>query len=57
MTPVSGRDHNLAGHRVAGRPDAMPDLRYHAPLHIVPMYQLDISGRRLAGGRFRRELR
>jgi len=42
---------------VQAGPPAMPDLWHDATLHIVPMYQVDISGRRFAVARLTRELR
>jgi hypothetical protein len=35
----------------------MPHLRHDAAPHIVPMYRVDISGRRFAVARLTRELR
>jgi len=48
---------DLAGHRGAGTPDRHAHLRHDATPHIVPMYQLDISGRQFAVARLTRELR
>jgi len=41
---------------VQARPTAMPGLRHYATPHIVPIYQLDTSGRRFAVARLTREL-
>ncbi|MCA2229035.1 YciI family protein [Nonomuraea aurantiaca] len=39
------------------RPPAMPHLWHYATRHIVPMYPVDISGRRFAVARLTRERR
>jgi hypothetical protein len=48
---------DLAGCRGAGTPGRHAVLRHDATRHIVPMYQLDISGRQFAVARPTRELR
>jgi hypothetical protein len=53
----AGLPAQVKKNRVQARPTAMPGLRHDATPHIVPIYQLDISGRRFAVARLTRELR